>query len=1158
MQGGAGRVARFRPQVLLAIVALSVTIVGAMVLIPAVQAAPVIRINAGGPAQTVGDVSWAGCTTISDCNGYVSGGFAYTEPELPPIINAAAPLNEALYQTEWTGGCCGPNPVAVGATAFEFNIPVANGAYAIRLHFAELNKNGAGLRVFDVNIEGGPLELSGFDIFVQAGGMRRAITQEFQATVADGNATITFIRQVENAKISAIEIVPLDAPTATSEPASPTISGDAPTVTATPVAPSGEPTSESALHTPTLLPVDVSATGEPPTATSDPPTVAVPSPTGVPATPTTTNAPFKILVFSKTAAFRHDSIPQGIAAIKELGTQHGFAVDTSEDGAAFTDQNLAQYKAVIFLSTTGDVLNDAQQATFERYIRAGGGYVGIHAASDTEYNWPWYGQLVGAYFKDHPAIQQASVRVEDRSQPSTVHLPELWARTDEWYNFRANPRPQVQVLATLDETSYAGGNMGDHPIAWQHPFDGGRAWYTGGGHTRESFADPAFRLHVLGGIQYAAGVAEAPTPTATPQPPMPTSSALPTTTTSPSPTSSDPTTTYSFTPAADTFVSAYSAGTSYGTTGELQVLGGNTYTRQAFLRFNVTDLPPGAMIGKATLRLVVTDPATHGGVLATTSNTTWNENITWRTKPPIDGATIATLPAVGVGQAIDVDVTAAVRGHGPVSFALSMPSAVENRLGYAARESATTEYRPQLIIATGTGSTPTGTAVAPSPEPSATATITPPSETGWTPLFNGQNLDGWYTWLPSTGKNNDPKGVFKVRDGMLHILGIPVTGKEQEFGYIATTSEYSNYRLRFQYRWGGKRFAPRATDKRDSGLLYHMVGPDKIWPRSMEAQVQEGDTGDFFMLGNTGLSTTVESTTAREKKYKERGVAYSQTGGRIIKSGTYDSLTEWNTVEVIVSGNEAVHIVNGVVNNRGTNFRQPDPGNSSRTIALSKGRILFQAEGAEIFYRNIEIQTLPYTPAPDGATTLFNGGSTSQWQPRNNTGSIAWPVADGALEVRPGSGDIRSTQTFGDMRLHLELKVPSTGSNTEQERGNSGIFVQGRYEIQILDSFNRSLSGADDQGAIYGQRDAAQQVSLPSETWQAYDIVFRAARWSNGVKAEDARISVWLNGALIHQDVVLPGSTAGGDPEGAAAGPIVLQDHGSRVRFRNIWVQPLN
>ncbi|MDG6109515.1 ThuA domain-containing protein [Dactylosporangium aurantiacum] len=230
----------------------------------------------------------------------------------------------------------------------------------------------------------------------------------------------------------------------------------------------------------------------------------------VAAAPAAAAPAYKVLVFSKTAGFRHSSIPNGIAAVQALGAANNFAVDATEDAAAFTTANLTQYKAVIWLSTTGDVLDATQQAAFESYIRAGGGYVGVHAAADTEYSWPWYGNLVGAWFSSHPAQQQATIRVEDRAHPATAHLAQTWTRTDEWYNYQTNPRGTAKVLMSLDEGSYSGGSMaGDHPISWCKQFDGGRSWYTGLGHTEASYTEAAFTRHLLGGITWAAGQAQA-------------------------------------------------------------------------------------------------------------------------------------------------------------------------------------------------------------------------------------------------------------------------------------------------------------------------------------------------------------------------------------------------------------------------------------------------------------------------------------------------------------------------------------------------------------------------------------------------------------------------------------------------------------------------
>ncbi|GAA2516180.1 hypothetical protein GCM10010423_04570 [Streptomyces levis] len=221
-------------------------------------------------------------------------------------------------------------------------------------------------------------------------------------------------------------------------------------------------------------------------------------------------ASLEVLVFSKTAGFRHDAIPAGIDALRALGGQHDFTVTATEDAGAFTPSNLAQYEAVVFLNTTGNVLDSAQQSAFQSYVDSGGGYVGVHAAADTEYDWPYYGQLVGAWFRSHPAIQQATLRTEDRTHPATAHLGATWTRTDEWYDYRANPRPRVRVLQTLDETTYSGGSMGtDHPITWCHDQGSGRSFYTGLGHTAASYADPAFRSLLLGGLRYAAGQAAA-------------------------------------------------------------------------------------------------------------------------------------------------------------------------------------------------------------------------------------------------------------------------------------------------------------------------------------------------------------------------------------------------------------------------------------------------------------------------------------------------------------------------------------------------------------------------------------------------------------------------------------------------------------------------
>lgn len=214
----------------------------------------------------------------------------------------------------------------------------------------------------------------------------------------------------------------------------------------------------------------------------------------------------RVLVFSKAAGYRHASISAGVAAIRQLGEENALRVDTTTRTDVFTDAGLRPYDAVVFFQTTGDVLDAAAEAAFERYVRGGGGYAGVHAASDTEYDWPFYGSLVGAYFASHPEIQPAVVHVVDADHPSTAPLPAPWTWTDEWYSFGAPPA-DVRVLLRVDEATYEGGTMGDdHPVAWCHERLGGRAWYTALGHRAESYADPDFRAHLLGGLRYAAGL----------------------------------------------------------------------------------------------------------------------------------------------------------------------------------------------------------------------------------------------------------------------------------------------------------------------------------------------------------------------------------------------------------------------------------------------------------------------------------------------------------------------------------------------------------------------------------------------------------------------------------------------------------------------------
>lgn len=213
----------------------------------------------------------------------------------------------------------------------------------------------------------------------------------------------------------------------------------------------------------------------------------------------------KVLIFSKTNGFRHESIAAGIEAIKKMGMENQFLVDATEDSLDINTKNLKQYQVIIFLNTTGTILGQKQELALQDFMQKGKGFVGVHSATDCEYKWPWYIKMIGGNFESHPAQQTAKLLVINKEHLSTRDLPAVWERKDEWYNFK-NMNPEVNVLLKIDESSYTGGKNGEnHPIAWYHTYGGGRVFYTGLGHTVESYSEPLFLKHLLGGITYAMG-----------------------------------------------------------------------------------------------------------------------------------------------------------------------------------------------------------------------------------------------------------------------------------------------------------------------------------------------------------------------------------------------------------------------------------------------------------------------------------------------------------------------------------------------------------------------------------------------------------------------------------------------------------------------------
>ncbi|MEO5910407.1 MAG: ThuA domain-containing protein [Pelobium sp.] len=212
----------------------------------------------------------------------------------------------------------------------------------------------------------------------------------------------------------------------------------------------------------------------------------------------------QILVYSRTKGYRHKSIEKGIEAIKKLGLSQHFQVIATEDSSMFNDQELKKYKAIVFLSPTGsNLFNEQQKEALKNYIHNGGGFVGIHAATDCNYEWEWYGKMIGGFFMSHPKIQEAKLEVLDEKFIANKGIPKIWMHTEEWYNFK-NFNPDVKVVLSVDEKSYTGGKMPDfHPISWYHQFEGGKVFYTALGHTDEDYTDELFLKHISGGIKYA-------------------------------------------------------------------------------------------------------------------------------------------------------------------------------------------------------------------------------------------------------------------------------------------------------------------------------------------------------------------------------------------------------------------------------------------------------------------------------------------------------------------------------------------------------------------------------------------------------------------------------------------------------------------------------
>lgn len=466
------------------------------------------------------------------------------------------------------------------------------------------------------------------------------------------------------------------------------------------------------------------------------------------------------------------------------------------------------------------------------------------------------------------------------------------------------------------------------------------------------------------------------------------------------------------------------------------------------------------------------------------------------------------------------------------------------------------------------------------------------SAPSWKPLFNGKTLKGWSAHYASEAPGGAPAAadLFDVVNGEIHVYRDEAAGSAPPFAYLVTDTDYKDYRLSLEYKWGEKKFAPRAQALRGSGLLYH-VHRDRPghWPSALEAQIEEGGTGDAS-AASCRLSSFVDP--------KSRVYALPEQGGVPVTVGR-DGASEriqhsrvneypgWNKLEVIVRGDRATHIVNGVVNMRVADMKAWDAASNS-WVKLDHGRIALQAEGAEVFFRNIQVRPLTQdddmppepkatevwypepakvtpgaTPGapPSDAIVLFDGKNLDAWKSVNG-GNAQWKVERGELVVAPGTGDIQTRESFGDVQLHVEWRAPKLPPDkVNQDRGNSGVFLQDVYEVQVLDNFENKTYVNGMVGSIYKQYPPLVNATLPAETWQVYDIIFTAPRFAaDGSLISPARLTVFHNGVLVQNNAVLKGATTYiGAPSYLPHGdmPIRLQDHSHEVRFRNIWLRRL-
>lgn len=391
-------------------------------------------------------------------------------------------------------------------------------------------------------------------------------------------------------------------------------------------------------------------------------------------------------------------------------------------------------------------------------------------------------------------------------------------------------------------------------------------------------------------------------------------------------------------------------------------------------------------------------------------------------------------------------------------------------------------------------------------------------EPKWESLIKGNTLDGWV--------QRGGKAKYHVEDGA--IVGTSVPGTPNSF--LCSEREFGDFELELEFK---------VDPRLNSGIQIRsnsVPGYRNGVVHGYQVEIDPGErawSAGIYDESRRGWLFPLKDNEAARNAFKQN---------------------EWNHTRIVAVGDSIKTWINGVV---------------AADLTDSLTRIGFiglqvhgtkQAEPMQVRWRNIRVKdlgVLGVKPPPAAIVLLDESGDLSHWEHAGKPGSsIKWRFKDGALEVEPRSGSIVTKRVFGDCRLHLEFNVDDNGKQG-QANGNSGVYIQRRYEVQILNSAGQQP--ADNIcGGIYKVKPADFNMARPAGQWQTYDITFRAPRWdAEGKKVAGARITVYHNGTHIHDDIEIPHKTGGGQPEGAQDGALLLQDHGNRIRFRNIWIVAL-